>query len=798
MNYKIKEYKKSSLAEYCPYLEIIHERMFQEEDEERRKFFKDALVQLKDGSIMIVFKFIPPVSDNSSRFEENTLETMSKALSTLSSRWTVHFDSSFITPTNYYADDSDNMLPLSAEIEKLRIKEATTNPTFVKKCYLSLTYSIQTDKKEKSEEQNIIDVIYQYISTFTALLKGGGFKLEILRGNDLLTYLHYTLTLDPRPIKTRVEYGSGGLDELLSTSPMNATVYPLRLGDKYLSILSVDDIKQKFTRPDNLEDLFTLGYPLRLVLRYSAMSPDESDKKIAKKRDSYSTKIYDIGKVVLSVFVNGKEKTLDDENGVKPKIKELTNQQECEEALGFLTEGDVSFGYYTGVLILFADSEKELREIRREVVDVLTSLEILVKDEHLNAFCAFLSSLPGEKNNNPRQFLISSDNASAYMTLSRPYNGEKHNNFLERISGVGSPLIYGYTVDSSPYFFNLNASRDDVGHTLIVGTTGSGKSFLLSLIASSWSKYPNSRVIIFDKGMSAYPLVHGNGGRIILPGKDKTVFNPLINPSQREAECLNFLNAILDVNGASTLTGEEKAEINNALSGLFTLGDNVNLSTYQRILKASNHRHPLSYILDKYTEGDYGFLFNNTTDNFIQSSSERLTLIELGYLMNMGNDVINPALVYMFDRLTHYLEDKKPTLLILDECWLYLMNDIFRNYIVSLLKTMRKNNCFVILATQEIEDVKLDESAMRTILSQVHTRIYLADKRANKDDAISENYTKLGLSDYQKNILMEMQRKRHYYVIQDEGESVVDFRAESLVPYFSFKPEMLRGRYEQM
>ena len=106
---------------------------------------------------------------------------------------------------------------------------------------------------------------------------------------------------------------------------------------------------------------------------------------------------------------------------------------------------------------------------------------------------------------------------------------------------------------------------------------------------------------------------------------------------------------------------------------------------------------------------------------------------------------------------------------------------------------MRKNNVFVVLSTQEIEDLKVSESAMKTILSQVHTRIYLADKRAVKDEAISDNYTRLGLSNYQKELLSAMSRKRHYYIISDEGESVVDFRAESFVPYFTLTQEMLKG-----
>ena len=780
MKYKIREYKKSSLAEYCPYLEIIRTDLFIERDTEQSYFFKDALVQLKDGSIMIIFRLIPPITNNSSKDDEIRIEIMSKALSLLSSRWTVHFDTSYITPTEYYVDKSDNMPPLSSEIEKIRVKEATTKTTYIKESFISLSYSTQSDKKENSEENNIIDVIYQTLSYFVTQLKLGGFNLDVLRGDELLSYLHYTITLQQSIYTSSIEYGDTSLDELLATLPLDATVYPLRLGDKYISVISVDDIKQQYSRPENLSSIFTLGYPVRLVARYCALSPEESEKIIDKKRSSYNSKLFNWAKIAAGKVVNATDGV---DTSLDMSVRALSRKEECEEALEYLANSNSSsFGYYTGVLIISGDTEKQVKQRTREVIDELSNLEIIAKVEHLNAFCAFLSSLPGEKNNNPRQFLISSENAASYITLSRLYEGERFNRFLYKISGLGTPLMYGYTLDNAPYFFNLNLSDDDVGHTLVVGPTGSGKSFLLSLIASSWTKYPNSRVIIFDKGMSALPLTSGNHGRLIIPGKDETVFNPLINPKERETACLNFLNTILNVNN-TTISGEEKSEMHSALSELFSLTDNVNLSTYQRILRASNHSHPLAFILDKYVDGEYGSLFNNITDNF---TSERFTLIELGYLMNMGPDVVNPALVYMFDRLTNLLEDKKPTLLILDECWLYLMNDLFRSYIVSLLKTMRKNNCFVILATQEIEDIKLNEGAMRTILSQVQTRIYLADKRANQDEAISENYTKLGLNDYRKELISAMSRKKHYYIIQDKGESVVDFRAESLVPYLGF------------
>lgn len=788
MKYKIAEYKQSSLSFYCPYLQLLDNSVFDEE--EKLSFFKDALLQNKDGSLTVVFKFNPPITNNSEAFEERCISTMSEALSHFSSRYTIHFETAYVKPLSYYKDDSDNMLPFSAKLEKIRIEGNKKSSCYIRENYISINYQITSSKSEKSEEENYIDTFYTSLRTFLSVLSPDGFKLEVQRGDALMSYLHYTLTLDTNKYKTHIESGTGGLDELLCTSPLNPSTYPLRLGNKYIAVISVDNIIQKNTEAENLSPLFSLGIPLRLVSRFKCLSIEESQKIIEKKRDRYNNKIFDIGKSVFSAIF-ARDKSI--EETVDPNIQQIDNKEECEDALQFLTEGDVSFCYYTGVLILEASNEKEIKERVRIVVDTFTSLGILTKVEHLNAFSSLLSTLPGDKANNPRCFLISTDNASSYMSLSRLYEGYIENEFLKSKTGVSSPLLYGYCLDGSPYFLNLNTKGDDVGHTLVAGATGSGKSFLLSLLASAWTKYPTSRVIIFDKGLSSYPLVKGNNGRIIIPGKDKTTFNPLYDIKNRQAQGLNFLEAILSVNGSPNLTAEERALITDALSRLSDIGNNANLSSFQTLLRATHHSHPLAYILDKYTSGAYGNLFNNTEDHFIKDSTERLTLIELGTLMNMGDEVITPSLVYMFDRLTTLLEDDYPTLLILDECWLFLMNKIFRQYIISLLKTMRKHNVFVVLATQEIADVKMDETALSSILSQTTTRIYLADKRALLDDNISQNYSSLGLSDYQKEILTKMKRKKHYYITSSDGESVVDFKAESIALSLTFSKEMLQN-----
>ena len=85
---------------------------------------------------------------------------MSKALSTLSSRWTVHFDTSYVKPLNYYITESDNMLPLSQRLEILRANEAKKARCYIREMYISLNYKLMSNKKETSEETDTFEIIY--------------------------------------------------------------------------------------------------------------------------------------------------------------------------------------------------------------------------------------------------------------------------------------------------------------------------------------------------------------------------------------------------------------------------------------------------------------------------------------------------------------------------------------------------------------------------------------------------------------------------------------------------------------
>ena len=93
--------------------------------------------------------------------------------------------------------------------------------------------------------------------------------------------------------------------------------------------------------------------------------------------------------------------------------------------------------------------------------------------------------------------------------------------------GAQPPLMFARTAGTTPFRFDLH--QGDVGHTMIVGPTGSGKSVLLNTIALQWLRYPEAQVFYFDKGASSRASTLLAGGQFFVLGGDQSdlAFQPL-------------------------------------------------------------------------------------------------------------------------------------------------------------------------------------------------------------------------------------------------------------------------------
>jgi hypothetical protein len=130
----------------------------------------------------------------------------------------------------------------------------------------------------------------------------------------------------------------------------------------------------------------------------------------------------------------------------------------------------------------------------------------------------------------------------------------------------------------------------------------------------------------------------------------------------------------------------------------------------------------LAQALRPYTvEGPFGQIFDAAEDALEPSF---WTMIEMGCLMALGEAAVIPALEYLFHRVEQQLTGR-PTLLVIDEAWLFLSHPVFAGRLQAWLKTLRKKNVYVVFATQEVADATSRPALLSTILSACHTKIFL-------------------------------------------------------------------------
>ncbi|MGD0680380.1 MAG: hypothetical protein ABSC94_33825, partial [Polyangiaceae bacterium] len=407
----------------------------------------------------------------------------------------------------------------------------------------------------------------------------------------------------------------------------------------------------------------------------------------------------------------------------------------------------------------------EVRRKAQRVKETIQSRGFTVRDETLNATEAWLGSLPGHVYANVRRPIVSSMNLAHLMPLSSVWAGDSVNRHLESVCGVGAPHLVCSTTGSTP--FRLHLAVGDVGHTLIIGPTGAGKSTLLGMLALGWLKYPGAQVILFDKDRSARAATLAVGGACYEPGSDRApvAFQPLADidePAER-TWAAGLIATLLSAQGIAVDHAIQSA-IDDTLLGLASAPRHERTLTLFASHIGSRERRLRDAIRPYTLDGNFGRVFDADRDDLREAP---WTMIEMGHLMGMGEGVVIPALEYLFHRVEKQFRGQ-PTLLIVDEAWLFLSHPVFARRLQGWLKTLRKKNVYVVFATQEVADATSKPDLLSTILSACHTKIFLPDDEA-LTPAMTEAYEAVGLSSAEIDILAKAQKKRDYYYRSVKG-----------------------------
>ncbi|CAN2040467.1 hypothetical protein GMMP15_1780006 [Candidatus Magnetomoraceae bacterium gMMP-15] len=234
------------------------------------------------------------------------------------------------------------------------------------------------------------------------------------------------------------------------------------------------------------------------MTRFICLSKQEAIKELKKYGREWFSKRKSLWSLVKESFMN--------EPAEAQNNDAITKSAECDAAIEMISGGMVSAGYYTSAIILWDQDAIKLEEKTASIEEIINSAGFITINESFNAVQAWLSTLPGHCWANVRRPIMHSLNLCHLLPVSTDWAGPEKNSHLN-----GPPLFYAQTSGGTAFRFCNHVG--DVGHTMIIGPTGTGKSVLLSFIAAQFQRYKGAQVFIFDKDYSAKCITKAMNGR---------------------------------------------------------------------------------------------------------------------------------------------------------------------------------------------------------------------------------------------------------------------------------------------
>ncbi|RWD79114.1 conjugal transfer protein TrbE [Mesorhizobium sp.] len=746
------EYRRtaSRLADYLPWVALVGE----------------GVVLNKDGSFQRSARFRGPDLDSAVAAELVAVAgRINNAFRRLGSGWGIFVEAqrheAATYPQSAFPDPASAMV--DAE-RKADFEEAGAH--FESSYFLTFLYMPPAEEAARTEAwlyegrersgadpHEVLRAFVDRSDRVLALLDGFMPECYWLDDAETLTYLHSTVSTKRH--RVRVPETPVYLDALLADQPLTGGLEP-RLGDQHLRILTIVGFPTA-TTPGLLDDLNRLAFPYRWSTRAILLDKTDATRLLTRIRRQWFAKRKSIAAILKEVMTN--------EQSVLVDTDAANKAADADTALQELGADVAGMAYVTATITVWDADPRLADEKLRLAEKVIQGRDFTAMVETVNAVDAWLGSLPGHAYANVRQPPISTLNLAHMIPLSAVWAGPERDEHFD-----APPLLYGRTEGSTPFRFSLHVG--DVGHTLVVGPTGAGKSVLLALMAVQFRRYSQSQVFAFDFGGSIRAAAlamqgdwHDLGGGLT-EGSDASVsLQPLarIHDTYERAWAADWIVAILQRERVP-VTPEAKEHIWTALTSLASAPVEERTITGLSVLLQSND---LKQALRPFcVGGPYGRLLDAETEHLGSSDVQAFEIEGL-----VGTGAAPAVLAYLFHRIGDRL-DGRPTLLIIDEGWLALDDEGFANQLREWLKTLRKKNASVVFATQSLSDI--DNSAIApAIIESCPTRLLLPNERAIEPQ-ITAIYRRFGLNDRQIEILARATPKRDYYCQSRRGNRLFE------------------------
>jgi type IV secretion system protein TrbE len=721
----------------------------------------------KNGSLMTTFRYRGPDLYSAT---DSGLVAVSAQINNVFRRmpggWAIYAEGDHHVSADYPRSTFDD--PMSGLLDAERSVTFSGRSQFESDYYLTLQYMPPrdvagrlgalfyegTNANERSAHQEILAGFQIECARAAKLIGGVVPEMERLDDDGLLTYLHSTVSAKRQVV--RAPEVAAYLDAFVADTPLTGGFAP-RLGAHHVGVVTVLSYPDT-SSPGLLDALNALPFEYRWVTRFICMDKLDAQKAITTYQQRWLSARKRLGTLIREAMM-GQESAVQNTDAVNKAA-------DADAALQVLNAGHVSFGHITQSIVILDTDPDALTAKMLEVERVINQLGFttISENENHNALDAWFGTIPGNTHHNVRHPLVHTLNLTHLFPLSAIWAGPTENSHfteelrkrLGRNDYVAPPLMVTVTEGCTPYRFSMNVG--DVGHLLMIGPTGTGKSVLLNAIRAAFPCYPDAQIISFDYGRSEYVLNQCSSGDFYDLGDPaaRPAFQPLrdVDQDSERTWASEWLQAVFRHEGLE-VTPERRTAIWNALGSIATMPVNERTLT---VLEINLQDVQLKQAIKPYTlNGPYGKFLDSDHDSLRTS---RRQCFEMRQMMEESGHIVMPVLLYLFHRLEQRF-DGSPTILVLDEGWLFLDDPLFAPKFKAWLKTLRKKLVYVVFASQSPADVA--KSTISHVLREsCFTKIFLPNPDALEPETAAF-YRQFGLNDAQLRIIATAVPKRDYY-----------------------------------
>jgi len=745
-----------------------------------------GLVLTKGGLVLAGYYFRPP--DSASRTDEET-DALSKhvndALCSLGTGWATWSDVvSF--PSSYYPAPDESSFPdwYSRAVDDARrrsFQQAGTHfendrafliafapPSKQVSKMTDLFFSddrrgrTPTQKRIMEGFERNLSILENRIAGVLGMRRMQTFEVQDATGkkglqDELINYLNFCAT--GRPYGVMLPGSSIDLDHIIASQELYPANNPI-IGGDYIAVVTIDGIPAE-SQANIIAALSTMEIPYRFTQRMIYLDTTEAAKHIEKHRMRWKQKV--------TGFMAKVTQTAD----TPVNEHAVTMMKEAQTAMGWAESGDVKFGYYSPAIVLRHRDLTILHEWADGVSKIIADCGFGARIEEINTLEAWFGALPGDVESNVRRPPIHTQTLADLMPISGVWTGEASAP-CPLYQQPAPALLWAITEGGIPFRLNVHTrTSPDVGHTIIFGPTGAGKSTLTNLIALQARRYAGMRITAFDRKFAMMATGLACGGThhdLATVDSDDGMFCPLaVLETEPDRMWAADYQAIL----YQLVAGKEPDQtvrglINQAIRHLAeSRPDRRSMTEFNLALQDADARRVFEY----YTrEGAAGSYLDGRQDRVTDST---FNVFETQDLMAMSDKTALPVMLYLFRRFERSLNGP-PSMLFIAEAWQAFAHEIWRDRLAIWLRTLRSKNCAVLMDTQSLNDAV--QSKILPLLSESAPRkIFLPNPIARQSTGMLQQpgpyelYKMFGLNDNQIDIIQGAVQKLEYYVTGPDG-----------------------------